>query len=198
MTATSGIATKRTWSDVRLETAFRGKGEQAASAICELGPWDVIVGDHFRSFWLRKKSQGSSDNAVCKAPGGGQHEWNAASRQPFPPVRAGAKADHPDRRNRHDARSAERIRPEGQGAVADRRCERSEGNPHRDLKSGNGTFGHEAMSDLSPLCAPKRTPPTTTDLWVHALVLLQKSDGSFQRGSVTISQRALRVLRYHD
>ena len=25
------------------------------------------------------------------------------------------------------------------------------------------------MSDLSPLCAPKRTPPTTTDLWVHAL-----------------------------
>jgi hypothetical protein len=114
MTATSGIATKRTWSDVRLETAFRGKGEQAASAICKLGPWDVIVGDHFRSFWLRKKSQGSSDNAVCKAPGGGQHEWNAASRQPFPPVRAGAKADHPDRRNRHDARSAERIRPAGE------------------------------------------------------------------------------------
>ena len=30
-------------------------------------------------------------------------------------------------------------------------------------------FGHGAMSDLSPLCASKRTPPTTTDLWVHAL-----------------------------
>jgi hypothetical protein len=30
-------------------------------------------------------------------------------------------------------------------------------------------FGHGAMSDLSPLCAPKRTPPTTTDLSVHAL-----------------------------
>ena len=25
------------------------------------------------------------------------------------------------------------------------------------------------MFDLSPLCGPKRTPPTTTDLWVHAL-----------------------------
>ena len=41
----------------------------------------------------------------------------AASRQPFPAVRAGAEADHPDRRHRDDARSAERIRPEGQGAV---------------------------------------------------------------------------------
>ena len=29
--------------------------------------------------------------------------------------------------------------------------------------------GHGATSDLIPLCAPKRTPPTTTDLWVHAL-----------------------------
>ena len=25
------------------------------------------------------------------------------------------------------------------------------------------------MSDLSPMCAPKRTPPTATDLWVHTL-----------------------------
>src|SRR5579859_6412070 len=24
------------------------------------------------------------------------------------------------------------------------------------------------MSDLGPLCAPKQTPPTTMDLWVHA------------------------------
>jgi hypothetical protein len=60
MTATSGIATKRTWSDVRLETAFRGKGEQAASAICELGPWDVIVGEldlaaQFQSLYVEIK-----------------------------------------------------------------------------------------------------------------------------------------------
>jgi hypothetical protein len=36
-------------------------------------------------------------------------------------------------------------------------------------------FGHGAMSDLSPLCAPKRTPPTTTDLRVHAPVNRDKS-----------------------
>jgi hypothetical protein len=36
---------------------------------------------------------------------------------PFPAVRAGAEADHPDRRHRDDACSPERIRPEGQRAV---------------------------------------------------------------------------------
>ena len=41
----------------------------------------------------------------------------AAAGQPFAAVRAGAEADHPDRRHGDDARSAERIRPEGQTAV---------------------------------------------------------------------------------
>src|SRR5262249_59022246 len=45
-------------------------------------------------------------------------QWRpAASRQPFPAVRAGAEADHPDRRHCDDARGPERIRPEGHGAV---------------------------------------------------------------------------------
>ena len=30
-------------------------------------------------------------------------------------------------------------------------------------------FGLIAMSDLSPLCAAKRTSPTYLNLWVHAL-----------------------------
>jgi hypothetical protein len=29
--------------------------------------------------------------------------------------------------------------------------------------------GHGATSDLSPLCAPKQTPATTTGLWVHSI-----------------------------
>ena len=69
-------------------------------------------------------------------------QWRPpASRQPFPDVRAGAEADHPDRRHRDDARSAERIRPEGQGAVTARpslRAKRRQ-RPDRDLRSGCGT-----------------------------------------------------------
>ena len=30
--------------------------------------------------------------------------------------------------------------------------------------------GHGATSELSPLCAPKRTPADTLNLWGHALV----------------------------
>ena len=36
------------------------------------------------------------------------------------------------------------------------------------LGSALALFGHGAMSDLSPLCAPERTPLTTTDLSVRA------------------------------
>jgi hypothetical protein len=32
------------------------------------------------------------------------------------------------------------------------------------MSASGALFGRGAMFDLSPLCAPKRTPPTTTDL----------------------------------
>ena len=40
-------------------------------------------------------------------------------------------------------------------------------------------FGHGAMSDLSPLCAPKRTLPTTAELWVHPLIRSPLTRGGF-------------------
>ena len=42
---------------------------------------------------------------------GGQQERNAAGGQPFAAIRAGAEADHSNRRHRHDARRAQRVRP---------------------------------------------------------------------------------------
>ena len=48
---------------------------------------------------------------------GGQQERNAAGGQPFAAVRAGAEADHPDRRHRHDARRAQRVRPARKGQI---------------------------------------------------------------------------------
>ena len=40
----------------------------------------------------------------------GKQEWNAAGGQPFAAIRAGAEADHFDRRHRHDAGGAQRVR----------------------------------------------------------------------------------------
>ena len=42
---------------------------------------------------------------------GGQQERNAAGGQPFAAIRAGAEADHSDRRHGDDARGAQRVRP---------------------------------------------------------------------------------------
>ena len=36
--------------------------------------------------------------------------------------------------------------------------------------------GHGAISDLSPLCAPKWAPPITLNLWGHAVVAHPPSD----------------------
>ena len=37
--------------------------------------------------------------------------------------------------------------------------------------SAIGTYRTRKDVRPSPLCAPNRTPPTATDLWVHALIL---------------------------